>query len=123
MLGYVESLQAQGNGTLKLCLDESDRKFSALETHVRMLSEIVQEKNRLLLLSGDELQARERLDNGNRETLVTNELLKSEISSLRSECTQLQDRLLAESNYHEESRLEMELYSWIEIESKNLPLI
>jgi len=71
----------------------------------------------LLKFIQDKLQAREKLEDDNRQTLFTSELLKSEINYLEMKCIQPKDCLLAKLNTHEESRFEMEVDFWIEIES------
>jgi len=113
LLGYVESLSACNESNLKFRLDEAERENCNLQANVRSLTKSIEEKNRLLQFSRDELLARQIAEEKNQETLVSNELLKSEVQSLKKEC----HRLNAFSSQNEESCLQLEINYWIEIES------
>lgn len=113
LLGYVESLSACNESNLKFRIDEAERENCNLQANVRSLTESIEEKNRLLQFSRDELLARQIAEEKNQETSVSTELLKSEVQSLKKEC----HRLNAFSNQNEESCLQLEINHWIEIES------
>jgi predicted RNase H-like nuclease (RuvC/YqgF family) len=85
LLGYVESF-SNPDSTLHFRLDEASREIARLQQQVRSLTESVDERDRMLQFTRKESLTCERLAAENREKILVNESLESEVILLRGEC-------------------------------------
>jgi hypothetical protein len=109
----------------KFQLDEAKREISKLQESMQILINDVEERDRLLQFTREEIQRRERLEEQNRASLLETKLLKNEICSIKSECIVMKDfyedrlsHLHAKQAEYEEERLQMEIDFWVEMESQ-----
>jgi len=89
-----------------------------LKESTRILKDIIEEKNRLLQFSANELRFREIIEEKNRETIAMSELLKCKVKSLKVECVCLHAifkeslcRMNACSSQNQENLLQIEIES------------
>lgn len=124
LLGYVESF-SNPDSTLHFRLDEASREIARLQQQVRSLTESVDERDRMLQFTRKESLTCERLAVENREKILVNESLESEVILLRGECARTKgicDETLSRLNditvQSVEDCVQTEVNCWIEIESE-----